>query len=75
MKSKILLMACVFVMALGSVSNVVAAETVAVGEEEIPVERRGEVTEYRYKVVDGIMYKRLWSITRNCWVDPYWTRV
>lgn len=74
MKSKIVLMACVVVMSLGCVSNVIAAENIAYDGEEYSDERRGEVTEYRYKVVDGILYKRLWSVTRNCWVDPYWTR-
>ena len=32
-----------------------------------------EITEYRYKYINGIKYKRLWSVTRNCWIDPAWT--
>ena len=34
---------------------------------------RSEVTEYKYRRIDGILYKRLWSVTYNHWIDPYWS--
>ena len=36
---------------------------------------RGEVLEWRYAYIDGIYCKRRWSITSNCWYDPYWIPV
>ena len=33
---------------------------------------RSEVTEYKYTYIDGVLYKRLWSVTYNHWIDPYW---
>lgn len=38
--------------------------------EEEPT--KGEVTEYKYKYIGDILYKRLWSVTRHCWIDPIW---
>lgn len=32
-----------------------------------------EETGYKYKVVNGVRYKRLWSYTYNRWIDPAWT--
>lgn len=34
---------------------------------------RSEVTEYKYKRINGVLYKRLWSVTYNHWIDPTWT--
>jgi hypothetical protein len=56
------------------ISNVYAStesETPTVSENTED-ETRGEVTEYHYMYIGNILYKRLWSVTRNCWVDPYW---
>ena len=50
------------------------AESVVMTAGEITVNPRGEVTGYKYKTIDGVMYKRLWSYTSNCWIDPYWIR-
>jgi hypothetical protein len=36
---------------------------------------RGEVLEWRYAYVQGIYCKRRWSLTSNCWYDPYWIPV
>lgn len=32
-------------------------------------------TEYRYKCINGIWHKRLWSNSENRWIDPKWTPV
>jgi hypothetical protein len=31
-----------------------------------------EQTEYKYRLYSGRRQKRLWSATRECWIDPYW---
>lgn len=30
-------------------------------------------TGYKYKVINGRVYKRLWSYTYNRWEEPKWT--
>lgn len=27
---------------------------------------------YKYKYINGILYKRLWSYRKNDWIDPKW---
>ena len=41
-------------------------------DESIGDPSKGEVTEYKYMYIDDVLYKRLWSVTRHCWIDPYW---
>lgn len=36
---------------------------------------RAEETGYKYKIMDGKQWKRLWSYTYGRWVDPDWTLV
>ena len=36
---------------------------------------KGEVLEWRYMTFQGVQYKRRWSVTNNCWYDPYWIPV
>lgn len=35
---------------------------------------RAEVTGYLYRVVNGVLEKRLWSYTRGVWVDSHWSK-
>ena len=28
---------------------------------------------YKYIIINGKKYKRLWSADKNAWIDPYWT--
>ncbi len=37
------------------------------------ISARAESTGYIYKEIDGVMYRRLWSYTRGCWIDPMWS--
>ena len=30
-------------------------------------------TGYKYRIIDGKLYKRLWSYTYNRWEEPRWT--
>ena len=32
-----------------------------------------EVTGYKYKYINGVKYKRLWSYTYSRWIDAEWT--
>jgi len=34
---------------------------------------RAESTGYIYTSVNGVMYKRLWSYSRGCWLEPAWS--
>ncbi len=33
-----------------------------------------EDTGYKYKYINGVKYKRLWSYTYERWIDPKWTK-
>lgn len=33
----------------------------------------GNITGYKYKILNGRQWKRLWSYTYNKWMDPAWT--
>lgn len=66
----ILILSFIFI----NTSSVFAEEIYSVTSmEEDAITPRGEITEYKYKYIGGVKYKRLWSVTRNCWVDPAWT--
>lgn len=47
-------------------------ESAVVAQDEENVMPYAEVTGYKYKMVNGIIYKRLWSYTYNEWVDSVW---
>ena len=37
------------------------------------VEPKTELTGYKYKDINGVLHKRLWSYTYNRWIDSHWT--
>ncbi len=39
-------------------------------EQEIVI--RSDVLEWRYKTIAGVLYKRRWNVTQNCWYDSSW---
>lgn len=39
------------------------------------IQPRGNQTGYKYKTINGKLYKRLWSYTYLRWEEPYWTPV
>ena len=47
-----------------------AAKTVAAVSEIQPYANQ---TGYKYKEINGRLYKRLWSYTYNRWEEPNWT--
>ena len=69
----------IFVLSLNMAATAVSAQEVLPTEienttgGETTITPRGEVTGYRYKYINGILYKRLWSYTGGYWIDPYWT--
>lgn len=74
--SKVLLLST-FVLSLNLPSAVSAQEILPVEIEnttggETTINPKGEVTGYRYRYIDGVLYKRLWSYTGGYWIDPYW---
>lgn len=44
-------------------------------QQEDGISPHAEVTGYKYKMVNGIKFKRLWSYTYGRWIDPIWTIV
>lgn len=75
MKAKLLIVLTMSFMCLfGSVSSVMANEPEANNAETVSeISPRGEITEYKYKYINGVKYKRLWSVTGNYWIDPAWS--
>lgn len=39
------------------------------------IQPRENQTDYKYKTINGKLYKRLWSYTYLRWEEPYWTPV
>ena len=35
--------------------------------------QRYDVYTYKYKIINGIRYRRLWNSTKGEWAEPYWT--
>lgn len=79
--SKILskgLLLLVFVLSLNMAATVVSAqevlpeETEGIIEGETTISPKGEVTGYKYKYINGVLYKRLWSYTGGYWIDDAW---
>lgn len=56
-----------------SAQEMVAEEAEGIIEGETTINPRGEVTGYKYKYINGVLYKRLWSYTGGYWVDAIWT--
>ncbi len=52
----------------------VGIQTMAAGGGNVAQPMK-EVTGYKYKWVDGIQYRRLWSYTYERWVDDHWSPV
>ncbi len=42
-------------------------------KESSEVQFRAEETGYKYKIMNGKQYKRLWSYTYARWIDEDWT--
>lgn len=38
---------------------------------EETIEPRADVLEYYYKVVDGVVYRRLWNATKQYWIGDW----
>ena len=46
-----------------------ASREITVSEEGITP--RSEMIEWRYKVIDGVLYRRLFNYTEQCWVGEW----
>lgn len=47
--------------------------TILAAESEIDNSPRVQSVGYKYITIDGIKYRRLWSYSDNCWLEPGWT--
>lgn len=63
------LVLCAAVAPVCSVRPVQAAEGFST---IVPV---ADKTEWRYKTENGILYKRLYNVTKGCWETDYWIYV
>lgn len=60
-------------LSISMATAVYAQDSAQTQENTTSVSPRAESTGYKYMTVNGVKYKRLWSYTRGCWVDPVWT--
>ena len=60
-------------MLLVSGMNVLAPFSVAYAAEEEVISIRADAIEWRYKVENGKLYKRLFNVSKNKWIDDDWT--
>lgn len=80
MRIKKKLLTCITIMCLCmllSPLSVFASNTILFSEgtntsNEVIIPR-GNITGYKYKILNGKQWKRLWSYTYNKWMDAKWT--
>ncbi len=68
----LLVISCNFTSAFASDTDNLSANTDITTTNDGKEPDRSEVTEYKYRRINGVLYKRLWSVTYNHWIDPYW---
>lgn len=66
-KKVLLGLMCTAAMLNTRVPTASAANYSAIGKQNTSVVLRAEETEWRYKQINGVWYKRLWSITYAKW--------
>ncbi len=49
--------------------NIVTEE---MGEGDPDAEIQADQLEWKYRVYNGVLQRRRWNITKNCWYDPIW---
>lgn len=77
MKKRILILALLLSLTLAPI-NVSASSAVASDGPTATfpgIQPYGNQTGYKYKILNGKLWKRLWSYTYNRWEDPAWTLV
>ncbi len=47
--------------------------TLQMYESSLNVQPYSNITGYKYKTLNGIVWRRLWSYTYNRWEEPEWT--
>lgn len=70
-KKLILTIAFIFLTIPGFTTFAYAGGPISV-QESTEVGIQAEVVEKRYRVHNGIVQYRRWSVTYGRWVDPYW---
>lgn len=73
---KVAMVAMVISMLIGGVpAHAACGQSESVNFEYLgasEITPRAEITGYIYRVYNGEYQKRLWSYTRNCWIDKAW---
>lgn len=77
MKKKLFLIALFLnLSAVPSIISPYDTFTTKVLAAEVPdIQPYYNISGYRYKTINGKLYKRLWSYTDNKWLEPKWTAV
>lgn len=79
MKKNIIVVVASFIVVIGIGLNV-QASNMQITEQSIQVENqsenstRAEIIDWRYKIVNGVLYRRLFNYTRNEWIGN-WEKV
>lgn len=73
-KKRFLLMLCIFTIAFPAAVSAQSLSPEVLAEDTSPgIQPRVNETGYKYKIIAGKRYKRLWSYTYNRWEEPTWT--
>lgn len=73
MNKKRLIMLGMAVLMAGSMITGTAAVAMEVNEPQGIIVPFAETRGYKYKTLNGLKFKRLWSYTYGYWVDEEWT--
>lgn len=60
-----------FVFELSCMAKENGIKNIAVCGENTEIETKVERVEWRYRTYNGVRQKRLWSVTRNCWLTDW----
>jgi len=76
MKKKLFLTALFLTLQIITTSIPCSHATVKAAATENPgIQPYNKKTGYKYKKINGRLYKRLWSFSQNKWLEPEWTPV
>ena len=62
---------CVSLIDMSITSQAAPIMSTSVSKSDLKIQPRAEIFEWRYKVVDGKLYKRLYNCTRHKWAGEW----
>ncbi len=60
-----------FVFELSCMAKENGIKNIAVYGDNTEIETKVERVEWRYRTYNGVRQKRLWSVTRSCWLTDW----